>query len=75
MLSIQIHLHFQMYNSFSSRISQRSEPKVHNKQHQTNDHLNAIHLQLFAKRLAVPDLGDFENKQNKINPIVGFSLS
>jgi len=47
MLSIQIHLHFQMYNSFSSRISQgavRSEPKVHDKQHQTNDHLNAIHL-------------------------------
>jgi len=31
-------------------------------------------LQPFAKRLAVPDLGDFENKQNKINPIVGFSF-
>ena len=34
-----------------------------------------VYLQPFAKRLAVPDLGDFENKQNKTNPIIGFSLS
>jgi hypothetical protein len=34
-----------------------------------------FNLQPFAKRLAVPDLGDFENKQNKINPIIGFTLS
>ena len=32
-------------------------------------------LQLFSKRLAVPNLGNFENKQNKTNPIIGFSLS
>jgi len=32
-------------------------------------------LQPFAKRLAVPDLGDFENKQSKIDPNLGFSLS
>jgi len=31
-------------------------------------------LQPFAKRLAVPDLGDFENKQTEIDPILGFAL-
>ena len=31
-------------------------------------------LQPFAKMLAVPDLGDFENKQSKIDPNLGFAL-
>ena len=32
-------------------------------------------LQPFEKRLAVPDLGDFENKQSKIDPNLGFAPS
>jgi hypothetical protein len=31
-------------------------------------------LQPFAKMLAVTDLGDFENKQSKIDPSVGISV-
>jgi hypothetical protein len=37
-------------------------------------HINYAILQPFAKRLAVPGLRDFENKQNKIDPNVGFGL-
>ena len=34
-----------------------------------------VELQPFSKRLAVPDPGDFENKQNKIDLNLGFALS
>jgi hypothetical protein len=32
-------------------------------------------LQPFAKRLAVTDLGDYENEQHKIDPNIGFTFS
>jgi hypothetical protein len=48
--------------------------------HTSGSYLNQVvvyslpkHLQPFAKRLAVTELGDFENKQSKIDPSVGFS--
>ena len=47
---------------------------THNNRRHADGPNTPFKLQPFAKRLAVPDLGDFENKQNKTNPIVGFSF-